>query len=209
MPTVAHVVNKIVRSHPQLEQFIELDLVSFHRLARYLKPRIEGELAKEVDSGAIVMALSRMRDRMGSGRVENLRAIHLGGMRVSLRSDYLQIDIRRGLRTAQKLLEVQKIASAHQNEILSITQSVNEVTIITSASLEADLLLALRGEKILNTEKELSLLVLFFGEELLYQPGFFDRVLRELAWENINVYELISTLTEFIVVLKDEDAPKA
>jgi len=209
MPTIAHVVNKIVRSHPALEQFIELDLISFHRLARYLKPQIEAELAKEVDSGAIVMALSRMRDRMGGRRAEQLRSPSLGKLQVSLRSDALQIDIKKGHRTAQKLQDVQKIAAAHPDEILSITQSVNEVTIISSAALEAQFLEALKGERVLNTEKGLSLLILKFGEETLYQPGFFDRVLREMSWENINIYEIVSTLTELIIVLKDEDAPKA
>lgn len=209
MPTIAHVVQKIVRSHPQLEQFIELDLISFHRLARYLKPQIESELSKEVESGAIVMSLSRMRDRMDVRRAEQLRAPGFGKLQVSIRSDALQIDIKKGTKTNQKLTEVQKIASKYPDEILSITQSVNEVTIISSARFEKEFLDALKGEKILNTEKDLSLLVLKFGEEILYQPGFFDRVLRELSWENINIYEIVSTLTELIIVLKDDDAPKA
>ena len=46
MPTVAHLVHKYIRSLPHLEQFIERDLVSFHRLARYLQPQIETELGK-------------------------------------------------------------------------------------------------------------------------------------------------------------------
>ena len=209
MPTIAHVVQKIVRSHPHLEQFMERDLVSFHRLARYLKPQIEAELAKEVDSGAIVMALSRLRDRMAIKRNEQMHTAGLGNLKASIRSDALQIDIRKGHKTNEKLQKVQKIASARPDEILSITQSVGEVTIITSSEFEKDFLLALKGEKILNVEKGLSLLVLKFGEEILYQPGFFDRVLRELSWESINIYEIVSTLTELIIVLKDEDAPKA
>lgn len=209
MPTIAHVVQKTVRSLPHLEQFIERDLISFHRLARYLKPQIDAELGVDADSGAIVMALSRMRDRMVTKRQESLRAPGLAKLQVSLRSDALQIDLKKGVRTGQKLEEAQKIASANPDEIFSITQSVNEITIITSSSLEKDLLEALRGEKLLNTERGLSLLILKFGEETLYQPGFFDRVLRELSWENINIYEIVSTLTELIIVLKDEDAPKA
>jgi len=209
MPTVAHVVQKIVRSHPQLEQFIEMDLISFHRLARNLKPQIEQELSKEVDPSAIVMALSRMRDRMAQKSHEQLKTPALGRLQVTLLSDALQIDIKKSAKSAQKLELVQKIASKSPDDILSITQSLNEVTIITSSAREAEFLEALRGEKILNTEKGLSLLILKFGEEILYQPGFFDRVLRELSWENINVYEIVSTLTELIIVLKDEDAPRA
>lgn len=209
MPTVAHIVQKYVRSHPHLEQFIERDLVSFHRLARHMRKEVESELGKEVDEGAIVMALSRMREKMQQRKGEQMKESGWAKLQLSLRSGAMQIDLQKGKSTQGKLLELQKLASASPEDILSVTQSTHEITVISQEKYEDKIISALNGEKILNVEKGLSLLVLRFGEDVLYQPGFFDRVLRELAWENINIYEVVSTLTELIVVLKEDEAAKA
>jgi aspartokinase len=208
MPTVAHLVQKYVRSLPHLEQFIERDLVSFHRLARHLKPQIQKELGKEVEDSAIVMALSRMRDKLRDRSDEQIKNPGYSKMKISLQSGALQIDLKRGTKTGEKLREIQQIVK-DGGEILSITQSMYEITIISEEKHEKQFLGILKGEKILNVEKNLSLLMLRFGDELLYQPGFLDRVLKELSWENINVYEIISTLTELIVVLKEDQAGAA
>ncbi|MFH1306315.1 MAG: hypothetical protein ABIH83_01500 [Candidatus Micrarchaeota archaeon] len=209
MPTVAHLVQKYVRSHPHLEEFIERDLISFHRLARYLRKYIEAELGKEVEEGSVVMALSRMREKMADKREEGMKNPGMEKLQLSLRSGVMQIDLQKSGKIQQKLQKIQQIASGGPEEILSITQSMYEITIISSEKYEKKFLELLKGEKILNMEKGLSLLVLRFGKDILYQPGFFDRVLRELAWENVNIFEIISTLTELIIVLKEEEAGKA
>lgn len=208
MPTVAHLVQRYVRSLPHLEQFIERDLVSFHRLARHLRPQIEKELEKEVEDSAIVMALSRMRDKLKDRSDEQIKNPGYSKMKISLQSDALQIDLKKGNKTKEKLRKIQDMVIGDE-EILSITQSMYEITIIAEQKHEKHFMAVLRGEKILNVEKDLSLLMLRFGDELLYQPGFLDRVLKELSWENINVYEIISTLTELIIVLKEDQAAKA
>jgi len=209
MATVAHLVQKYVREHPNLEIFMQKDLVSFHRLARYIKPAIEAEVGEEVQASSIVMALSRMREKMGVREEEGERNPGYKSLQISLRSDAMQIDIRKGAHTQRRLLELQKIAASSPEDVLSITQSQHEASIVLSQKHEAKALLALKGEKMLNVEKNLSLLFLRFGEDILYQPGFFDRVIRELSWEGINIFQVISTLTELIVVLKEEQASNA
>lgn len=209
MPTVAHLVQQQVRALPQLEQFIERDLVSFHRLARYLRPQLEAELGKEVEEGAIVMALSRLRSKMGERRSRQEAAPGWDAIQLSLREGVVEIDVRKtpsALAAAQKLQSLMKGGPA---DVFSFVSGQYELTIITSAEYEKPFLAALKKEKLLHTERDLSLLYLQFPSEVLYQPGFFDRVLRELAWENINVFEIISTLNELILVLKSKDASRA
>lgn len=211
MPTVAHLVQKYVRSLPHLEQFVERDLVSFHRLARYLIPKIEGELGHPVDEGALVMALSRLRGKMGERREEQKKAKGWGDIQLSLQSGAMEIDVQKSAGVQKKMVQMQELLARakRDDQLFSIVQSQYEITIIASQKHEADFLRLLKGEKILHIERKLSLLYLRFPEDLLYQPGFFDRVLRELAWENINVYEIVSTLTELVLVLKEDDAGRA
>ncbi len=209
MPTVAHLVGSYVRELPHLEQFIQRDLVSFHRLARHLRPRLEAELGHEVEEGAVVMALSRLRDKMGERRAEQEGSPLWGKIRLSLREGAVEIDLQKTPGALAAAQQLQSLMKGGQDDIFSLVSGQYELTIITSSEYEKPFLAALRKEKLLHVERDLSLLYLQFPSELLYQPGFFDRTLSELAWENINVFELVSTLNEMILVLKSKDAARA
>ena len=209
MPTVSHLVQKYVRSLPHLEQFIGRDLVSFHRLARYLRPMIEGELEKEVDEGAIVMALSRLRNSMGERREHLQKTPAWEKIELSLRAGAVEIDLQKGPKTQEKVSKLPSMMEGAGDDIFSIVCGQYEITLITSAKYEEKFVRALSGEKILHIERNLSLLYLRFPQEALYLPGFIDRVLSELAWENINIFEVISTLTELVLAIRDEHAAKA
>ncbi|MDE1798466.1 MAG: hypothetical protein KGH63_03605, partial [Candidatus Micrarchaeota archaeon] len=194
MPTVAHLTQKYVRALPHLEQFVERDLVSFHRLARHLLPQIEAELGHEVDEGAVVMALSRLREKMGERKAQQQAAPGWGSIQLSLRSGAMEIDLERTPSVFRKAHAIQAGLSGAHDELFSLVQSQEEITLICSSRHEHEFLQHLQGERILHVERELALLYLRFPPDVLYTPGFFDRVLRELAWENLNVFEIISTL---------------
>lgn len=209
MPTVAHLVSSYVRQAPHLEQFIERDLVSFHRLARYLRPRIEAELGREVEEGAIVMALSRLRDKMGERTRAQQQLPVWDKIQLSLREGVIEIDVQKGEKTEEITHKLRSLLDGSLDDIFNIVSGQYEITIITSAKYEKKFLKALEKEKVIHLERDLSLLYLRFPKEVLYMPGFFERVLSELAWENINVFELVSTLNELILVLKSKDAARA
>ncbi len=209
MPTVAHLVSSYVRSLPHLEQFIKRDLVSFHRLARYLSPRLSADLGREVEEGAIVMALSRLRDKMGARRSEQQANPLWGQIQLSLREGAVEIDLRKGQRTEEATHRLRALLDGSPDDIFNIVSGQYEITLITSVKYEKKFLHALKGENVIHVERDLSFLYLRFPAEILYLPGFYERVLSELAWENINVFELVSTLNELILVLKAKDAARA
>ena len=40
-------------------------------------------------------------------------------------------------------------------------------------------------------------------------PGVYYRFLQKLAWENINIVDIVSTLTEFTILLSEEEVDRA
>ena len=209
MPTVAHLVQSYVRELPHLEQFIERDLVSFHRLARYLRPRLESDLGKEIDEGAVVMALSRLRDKMGERRAEQQSNPMWGNIQLSMREGAVEIDVKKGPNSEDATHRLRSLLDGSPDDIFNIVSGQYEITLIASAKYEKKFLKALDGENVIHIERDLSFLYLRFPQEVLYEPGFYERVLSELAWENINVFELVSTINELILVLKSKDAARA
>ena len=46
-------------------------------------------------------------------------------------------------------------------------------------------------------------------EEFFYTPGVIFNAVRKLAWEGINIYEVVSTMTELTFILSKKDSMKA
>ena len=68
----------------------------------------------------------------------------------------------------------------------------------------------LKGEKILNKEFDLvSLTIVFEGKNFLLTPGVIFTAIRKLPWEQINIFEIISTMTELSFILGKKDSMKA
>ena len=66
------------------------------------------------------------------------------------------------------------------------------------------------GEKILNKEHDLvSLAIIFKSDNFTETPGVIFNAVRKLAWENVNIYEIISTMTELTFILSKKDSMKA
>jgi len=61
----------------------------------------------------------------------------------------------------------------------------------------------------LNVEKDLVSVSMSFPKDFLYTPGVLYRVVKELEWENINIFEIVSTLTELTFIVNKKDAMKS
>ena len=52
-------------------------------------------------------------------------------------------------------------------------------------------------------------LTLSLTDEFLYTPGILSLAKRKLAWESINIFENISTMTELIFIIAEKDVVRA
>ena len=93
MVTVAHVVGKVVRSQPDLEEAIARDIVSYAKVAEYIKPEVERELGKEAKHGAVLMALTRLSEGLQGEERTGMRREFFGGVEMGIRSDVFEVTI--------------------------------------------------------------------------------------------------------------------
>ena len=60
MVSVSHVVEGIIKRRPYLSESLAAGIINVSSLARQLQPEVEKALQREVNTGAIVMALNRL-----------------------------------------------------------------------------------------------------------------------------------------------------
>ena len=67
-----------------------------------------------------------------------------------------------------------------------------------------------KGEKMLSKESDLvALTIIFDSKDFFNTPGVIFSAIRKLAWEQINIFEIISTMTELTFILSKKDSMKA
>jgi len=67
----------------------------------------------------------------------------------------------------------------------------------------------LAGEKVLHQMSDLVALTMVFSGDFMSTPGIVYEAVRKLAWEEINVNEIVSTMNELSFVIRREDSMKA
>jgi hypothetical protein len=203
MVTISHVVQKLIDQRIFIQEAINKKIVSYGSLAAQLKPEIELELNKEVKQHAIVMALRRY--------AESLNMLHKNisfdySSEIILKTDICDISVLRSTILLNKLKKLYDIVNFEKGDILNIIHGRYEVSIVTNERYREKSLDFLKGEKVLNVEKNLVSLTLSFSKDFFYTPGVIFNVVRNIAWENINIFEIVSTNTELTIILKEKDA---
>jgi len=205
MATISHVVQKIVNDRVFIQETMTRGIVSYGSLAEQLKPEIEEELGREVKTHAIVMALRR--------HAETLKEAHKKitfdySSEIIMKTDICDIAVLRSPTLLDKLKKIYDMVNFETGDILNVIHGRYEVSIVTNERYLEKLLDFLKGEKILNLEKDLVTLTLTYSKDFLYTPGVIFNVVRNIAWDNINIYEIVSTNTELTFIIHKKDAVK-
>jgi aspartokinase len=205
MVTISHLVEKMINERPMLYQAMEQDIVSYGNLAAQLEVEIAKELGKEVKRTAIVMALRRYAENIQRKSVMpkfDFRS------EINMKTNLCDIAVRKGPKLFFKLERIYKLVDLGKGDTLNIIHGNYEVSIVTNKKHLEKIKAELKGEKIIKVEEDLVALSLNFSEKFLYTPGVIATVVRKLTWEDINIYELISTFTELTFIISSKDAAK-
>lgn len=206
MVTISHVVQKLVNDRVFIQEPMSKGIISYGSLAEQLQPEIEEELGKEVKTHAIVMALRRYADQL----IQKHKTISFDySSEIILKTDICDIAVLRSPTLLNKLKQLYDIVDFEKGDILNIIHGRYEVSIVTNERYRERLLDFLKREKILNVEKDLVALTLTFSKDFLYTPGIIFNIVRNIAWENINIFEIVSTNTELTFIQNKKDVVKA
>ena len=91
----------------------------------------------------------------------------------------------------------------------TISQGVYETTVVLSDQIKEEIPRIFEGEKLISNSYGLSSITIKLPMENVEQPGLYYYIFRKLAWEGINIFEVVSTSNEFTILLKDKDIDRA
>jgi len=205
MRTIQEAVEITIRKTPFIEEALHEKLINVSSLARVILPEVTKSLKKEVKVGAVMMAINRLSPACELRIRKNIKrlAIDLGD--VIVRSDLCDFTFKN---TPSLLKEIAKILSksADSNDyFLTVSQGIFETNIVTSKNLKPFVEEIFKSESLINNVNNLASITIKLPKENLDQSGIYYFILKQFAWANIAVQEVISTTHEMTIVVKDED----
>ena len=190
--TISHIVQKIIDNRTYIQESMSKNIVSYALLAKQLQPEIEEELGKTVKTHAIEMALRRYSEQL---KQTHKTVTFDYSSDIIMKTKICDIAVVKSPALLDKLRKLYDIIDFERGDILNIIQGYKQ-----------ELLEILKNEKILIAEDNLVSLTMTFSKDFFYTPGIIFNIIRNVAWENINIYEIVSTNTELTFIIHKRDA---
>lgn len=207
--TISQIVEKVVKGKPFVVEALADGLLNISSLARRILPTVEKMAQKEVKPGAIVMALNRMvpdLENSGIGSFKDMLG-QLGDLIV--RSNLSDYTFRNSSSIFECHIKTMHDLSGSNDSFYTMVRGVFESTIVVGSDHKEIIERNFSGEECTYQNHNLSAITLKLPADNVLSCGFYYQIMKYIAWEGINVREVVSTTNEFSIIFAEEDVDRA
>ena len=209
MKKISDAVREIISTKPFIESGLDVGIINYSALSNYIKEDVEELVYKKVNTGAIQMSLRRMQlisDKINSNQLKTIIK-DIGD--VTIRTDLTDFTYKNSkslVDCQQQLVELEK---KNKDFFFTFAQGVSESTMILNQSAETKILELFVREKLIARNLGLASITIKLPPENTKISGLYFHFFKLLAWDNVNICQVISTANEFTIVVENKDAKKA
>ncbi|MDG1146901.1 MAG: aspartate kinase [Crocinitomicaceae bacterium] len=209
MSSISKVTEEIINRSPFIREAITENLINISALARKIKPEVEKGTGKELKEGAIVMAIKRMTPGVYHRldlRIKNI----IGGIGDFLvRSDLVDFTYENSesLRNCQSEF-IQHIKN-DKDSFFTLCKGITETTYIINTKYALEMTRIFSKETLKAHTTDLSSITVKLPETNTETYGVYYYIMKHLAWEGINIEQVVSTANEFTGIVKSNDIDDA
>lgn len=203
MLKVIDAVKNVISSDEVAIEAMRSGILNFSAYSELIHKKIENLTFKEVKKTTIVVALSRMAQKIYD--VTPLKT-QVKFDEISIKSPLVDITFDKTPENIAILRSL--IEKISQNKFLTFTEGINELTIIASADQKETILENFKSKPKITIENLVGL-SLRFSDNYINEPNVIYSILSLLASKRINLSEVVSTYTELTLVISENDLDKA
>ena len=208
MVTVAHIVAGIIQKRPFLEEALVNDIINYAYLADMLKPEVEKLMRKEVNRYAIIMAIRRFSESLKESFIGS-PILGITGADITITSGIFEVTVVKSANTLKELSKLYDIVNFSSGDFLTVTQGLFEITIISNMKYMDEMLCLFDKKDIKKKSTDLSSVIVRIPEKTAESMGVLYLLTKALSWDNVNIFEVVSTLTEEIFIIPENDTTTA
>ena len=203
------IVEEIIKKSPFLEEALAEGIINLSSLSRQIKPEIDEITGKDVQIGAIVMALKRLSPKFDPNlKIKVKKVINKLGD-ITVRSKITYYTFNNSETIVEKQANLLKKLQGKKDIFFAFSQGVYETTIILSDSEHEGFDDIFKDETLIQKTQGLSSLTIKLPSENADVSGIYYFILKKIAWEGINILDIISTMHEFTIIVDDDSIDRA
>ncbi|MFD1316596.1 hypothetical protein [Namhaeicola litoreus] len=209
MKTVQEAVEEIISQTPFIEEALHDKLINVSSLAREIQGQVEQKLGKEVKTGAIMMAINRVSPIQVLKIRKNIKAFSLDLKDFIVRSDLMDYTFKNTVTLQKRIAKLYGNIESNSESFFTVSQGIFETNIVISSDIDAELHKYLAEEELIHSLDNLASITIKLPKSNLEQSGVYYFILKQFAWANIPVQEIISTTHEITLVVKESDITRS
>jgi DNA-binding transcriptional ArsR family regulator len=207
MISTAEIVENLVKDSPLLEDGLSRGIISYSALARDLRPQIEEKLLKSVGRGAIVMALKRTSSKLKNKQKVTKQVVNLNG--ITARSNLAELTYLNSDTIIEKHKKVFLASEKRKDIFCNLSQGVRETMLIVGEEILPEMEKIFADERLVAKIKDLASITILLTKETVSTSGVYYSILKQLAWSEINIIDVVSTYSELTIILSSNDIDRA
>ncbi|MDR0509966.1 MAG: aspartate kinase [Rikenellaceae bacterium] len=209
MLTIPSTVEEIIKKRPFLEGALVEGLVNLSALARQMRPEIEKQIGKTVNDSAVIMALNRLVPRLELMTQMKFKKVVENIGDIIVKSNLADLAYANSPTLFEKQAALLERIGQMKDVFCTISQGIYETTFVVSGSVVQIVEELFADETCVARTDNLSSITIKLPLENTLYPGVYYYIFKELAWDNINIIEVVSTTNEFTVFVSDKDIHRA
>lgn len=209
MITVPEATEKIIKRSRYLSEAISKNLINLSALAIYIKPELEDMLLKRVSKASIIMAIRRAKIKLGKKPQSKYKDIFKSPPEMIIRSNLSLISLINSDSLYKNCVDFFNSRPIQKRHFFTLTEGLSETTIALSTSLKKEFISNIEKGDIITDVDNLSSITIQLPKEATMSSGVFYFFLKSIAWEEINIVEIISTTFEITFLFNSKDIQKA
>ncbi|NCT10951.1 MAG: hypothetical protein GW772_12860 [Flavobacteriia bacterium] len=205
MKTIQEIVEGTIRKTPFIEEALNEKLINVSSLARIILPEVSAALKKDVKVGAVMMAINRLSPASELRIRKNIKKLALDLGDVIVRSDLCDFTFKNTTSLLKEISRILNKSSESADYFLTVSQGIFETNIVTSKNLRPFVEEIFEKEALLKSMLDLASITIKLPKDNQEQSGIYYFILKQLAWADIPLQEIISTTNEMTIVVKEKD----
>ncbi len=206
MITVPQAVEKIINRSRYLSEALSKDLINTTSLARYIKVEVEELTFKSVTIGSVAIAIKRLQKTYKKGYKKITVFAEAPDMIV--RSNLTLIYVKNSDNLLSELSKVEADSQTFKKKALFTYGRVETVILTNKINLEG-IKAILKDEELSQCFPNVSSITIHLPKESVKNSGIFYFFIKSLAWEGVNILDMLSTETELTLVFEPQDTNTA
>ncbi len=206
--SVSKKVREIVDRTPFLRDVLRKGFLNYTNFTESILEEVSQACNKEVKETAVIMALRRYATELN--KVEGQKTSDGVCYTIVMHTNIIDYNYTKTPDLISHLGNLYDLSVRNGGtDFLNVILGSNEVTIATSEKLAPHIEKVLSPFKPMYKQDDLVALTMSFGSNFIQTPGIVYEAARRLAWNSINVYEIVSTISELTFVIKRTDSFEA